>query len=41
MKHRVFFASEQDAIDCGYRPCKICMPEKWENKKLKENYGPE
>jgi hypothetical protein len=24
-KHRVFFADEQTAIDCGYRPCGACM----------------
>ena len=25
--HRVFFASEEDAIAAGYRPCGTCMPE--------------
>jgi methylphosphotriester-DNA--protein-cysteine methyltransferase len=25
VRHRVFFASEQDARAAGYRPCKICM----------------
>lgn len=25
ISHRVFFASEKDAIKAGYRPCKICM----------------
>jgi len=25
VKYRVFFASEEDAIACGYRKCKICM----------------
>ena len=25
--HRVFFASEDDAIAAGYRPCAVCMPE--------------
>lgn len=24
---RVFFATEQDAISAGYRPCAICLPE--------------
>lgn len=31
-KHRVFFASEEDAIHAGYRPCGKCMREdykKW------------
>ncbi|MGK8522892.1 Ada metal-binding domain-containing protein [Nocardia asteroides] len=25
--HRVFFATEADAITAGYRPCAVCMPE--------------
>jgi methylphosphotriester-DNA--protein-cysteine methyltransferase len=33
VKHRVFFATEQDAIDCGYSPCKICMKEKKDDTK--------
>jgi hypothetical protein len=24
--HRVFFASEKDAIAAGYRPCAVCLP---------------
>ena len=24
--HRVFFASEADAVSAGYRPCTICLP---------------
>lgn len=24
--HRVFFADEQTAKACGYRPCAVCMP---------------
>ena len=24
--HRVFFATESDALDCGYRPCAVCLP---------------
>lgn len=24
--HRVFFASEGDAIAAGYRPCAVCLP---------------
>lgn len=27
--YRVFFAREQDAIDCGFRPCGSCMREKY------------
>jgi methylphosphotriester-DNA--protein-cysteine methyltransferase len=25
--NRVFFADEADAIDAGYRPCAVCMPD--------------
>ncbi|MGW4713739.1 Ada metal-binding domain-containing protein [Nocardia sp. NPDC004260] len=25
--HRVFFATEADAISAGYRPCAVCLPE--------------
>ena len=25
--HRVFFASEADAVAAGYRPCAVCLPE--------------
>lgn len=28
-KHRVFFASEEDAIEAGYRPCYVCMRAKY------------
>ena len=31
--HRVFFANEEDAVNAGYRPCAICMPEKYEEWK--------
>ena len=32
IRNRVFFATERDAIACGYRPCARCLPEaywKW------------
>lgn len=29
VKHRVFFADEQTAIAAGYRPCGICMKERY------------
>lgn len=29
VKHRVFFASEAAAIDAGYRPCAVCMPQEY------------
>ncbi len=25
-RHKVFFPSEQEALDAGYRPCKLCRP---------------
>ena len=36
IKHRVFFADEETAIAAGYRPCAVCMREKyllWKNSK--------
>ncbi|SFJ50310.1 MULTISPECIES: Ada metal-binding domain-containing protein [unclassified Bacillus (in: firmicutes)] len=36
VKHRVFFADEQTAISAGFRPCAVCMSEKyarWKKKK--------
>lgn len=29
VKHRVFFADEETAISAGYRPCGICMRDKY------------
>ncbi|WPV02115.1 Ada metal-binding domain-containing protein [Mucilaginibacter sp. cycad4] len=29
IENRVFFGSEQEAINAGYRPCGHCMPEKY------------
>ncbi|WP_424860508.1 Ada metal-binding domain-containing protein [Streptomyces sp. MMS24-I29] len=29
VRHRVFFADEATAITAGYRPCAICLPEKY------------
>lgn len=31
-ENRVFFKSEQEALECGYRPCGHCLPDaykKW------------
>jgi len=28
-KHRVFFSDEATAIAAGYRPCAVCLPEKY------------
>ncbi|MEU2037444.1 Ada metal-binding domain-containing protein [Nocardia niwae] len=27
--HRVFFATELDALSAGYRPCAVCLPERY------------
>lgn len=35
--HRVFFLNEETAILAGYRPCGVCLKEKykiWKNKNL-------
>jgi hypothetical protein len=29
IKHRVFFLDEATAIGAGYRPCAVCLPEKY------------
>jgi methylated-DNA-[protein]-cysteine S-methyltransferase len=29
VKHRVFFADEATAVAAGYRPCAVCMPERY------------
>lgn len=29
VEQRVFFASEQEALSCGYRPCGHCLREKY------------
>ena len=29
VQHRVFFADEATAIAAGYRPCAVCLPEKY------------
>ena len=36
VKYRVFFKDEDTAIEAGYRPCAICMPDEykeWKNNK--------
>jgi methylphosphotriester-DNA--protein-cysteine methyltransferase len=35
VRHRVFFADEATAIAAGYRPCAVCMPEKYRAWKAK------
>jgi methylated-DNA-[protein]-cysteine S-methyltransferase len=34
VKHRVFFADEETAVAAGYRPCAVCMPERYAEWKL-------
>jgi Metal binding domain of Ada len=29
VKNRVFFADEATAVRAGYRPCAVCMPERY------------
>ncbi|WML44516.1 Ada metal-binding domain-containing protein [Neobacillus sp. PS3-40] len=29
VKYRVFFADEKTAIEAGFRPCGVCLPEKY------------
>lgn len=38
VRNRVFFENEDVAISCGYRPCAVCMPDKyqkWKQNQLK------
>jgi methylphosphotriester-DNA--protein-cysteine methyltransferase len=39
VKHRVFFLDERQARAAGYRPCAVCLPEKyraWRKKRSSE-----
>jgi len=36
-ENRVFFKSEKEAINKGYRPCGHCMREEYQNWKQKSN----
>ncbi|GIG69538.1 Ada metal-binding domain-containing protein [Phytomonospora endophytica] len=29
VRHRVFFADEATAVAAGFRPCAVCLPEKY------------
>ena len=29
VRHRVFFADERTAVAAGYRPCAVCLPERY------------
>ncbi|MET8824392.1 Ada metal-binding domain-containing protein [Streptomyces sp. NPDC004610] len=33
IRHRVFFADEATAIAAGYRPCAVCLPDKYQQWK--------
>jgi hypothetical protein len=35
---RVFFADEQTAIEAGYRPCAVCLPDQYARWKLRAVY---
>jgi methylphosphotriester-DNA--protein-cysteine methyltransferase len=38
VKYRVFFADEETAVAAGFRPCGVCLPEKyaiWKSQKEK------
>lgn len=37
VKHRVFFATEEDAIAAGYRPCARCLPEAYRKWKARQS----
>ena len=39
VKYRVFFKDEETAVRAGYRPCAVCMPEKY--REWKEKTGQE
>ena len=36
VKDRVFFLTEEDAIAAGYRPCAVCMKNKYEAWKINQ-----
>ena len=38
VKYRVFFADEKTAVVAGYRPCGVCMKEKYKKWKAGENW---
>lgn len=39
VKDRVFFADEQTAVAAGYRPCAVCLPEKYARWKARRDPG--
>jgi len=39
LRHRVFFADEATAVAAGYRPCAVCLPDRF--AAWKQRCGPE
>ena len=39
LRHRVFFADEATAVAAGYRPCAVCLPDRF--AAWKQRGGPE
>jgi len=39
VKHRVFFADEATALAAGYRPCAVCLPERYAQWKASATAG--
>ncbi|MFJ1755474.1 metal-binding protein [Kitasatospora sp. NPDC088134] len=40
VRHRVFFADEATAVAAGYRPCAVCLPEKYRQWKTRRTPRP-
>jgi methylphosphotriester-DNA--protein-cysteine methyltransferase len=36
VRHRVFFADEATAVAAGYRPCAVCLPERYRSWKASQ-----
>ncbi len=36
VRHRVFFADEVTAVAAGYRPCAVCLPERYTRWKTRQ-----
>ena len=39
VRHRVFFLDEATAVSAGYRPCAVCMPERYARWKAASRGG--
>lgn len=40
VRYRVFFADESTALEAGYRPCAVCLPERYAEWKQSRSPGP-